>query len=409
METAAACLEHGLQADKAAFQLRPVPWLLVTDMVSHHCPHTELLEKLCGRTGQKYFQLLGNTDDGLPEFVLADIHTLVSSRPSPAVAHILSQMQDRSQPQPQQIDPALPPAGQQTQLDSSMSPAQAGKDAVKGKQPSFVGTAGPKQGSSKGVDSSWEDPPPGFAPLSSRGSPPADKPAPAVPPLPTSNASSTDAGGSKAMQALLSACMQLPPANSKDSGTAQVKPAGPPVQQTKAAAGNTANTNGLTAVNDETTLLSSKPQSDVPISTAEAEAPNGDRNGVHHNIGTVSRSSSSASGMTDAIQVRSAASTELSAGSTVSVNTSPAATQHNVQDPFCIECIAQPGRCHRHPLVPASPDGAEDEEGSLEAAAGSSECSSQVCFCNTRVLTQNSVYRFAFAMQSFCPFQEAAD
>ena len=401
VETATACLDHGFQAtNDAAFVIRPVSWLLVADVVSHHCPHAELLEKLCGRTGQKYFQLLGNTDDGLPEFVLADVHALISSRQSPAVAHILSQMQDRSQPPASGSGPAQDGAGAGQQHASpaanNIGPAQTGKEALISKQPTFTKTAAPKTGSSKGADSSWEDPPPGFAPLSSRGSPDADKPAQPVP-APSSHASGSDAGSSQAMQALLSACKQLPLANDKDLSSGQVKPAAPPAPAAKqqpllqAPAGNPVSTDSAIDVDAASTLLPGKPLSAVPLSTTKAETSNGVENGVHDKMGGASRSSSSASGMTEAMQARSAASTELSGSSTVSVSTALATEKHTVQDPFCIDCIAQPGNCHRHPLVPlvppstsAGPDGAGAEEASLEAAAGSSQCSSQVCFCLTR-------------------------
>ena len=399
LETAAACLDHGLQATNAAFHIRPVAWLQVADVVSHHCSHAELLEKLCGRTGQKYFQLLGNTDDGLPEFVLADIHALISPRQSPAVAHILSQMQDRSEPHHAASSPALNGAGAEQQHElpvgngvaSAQASAQASKEGSNSKQPTFTGTAGPKPSSSKGEDSSWEEPPPGFAPLSSRGSPDADKPAQPVP-APSSHASGSDANSSKAMQALLSACKQLPPANNRDLSSAQVKPASPPAHQPTPPASNIS-TNGVTHVDAASASLPSKPLSEVPLGSAKAET-NGIVDGVDGKLSGASRSSSSVSGMTDAMQARSAASTELSGSSTVSATTVLATQQDSMQDPFCVDCIAQPRNCHRHPLGPpsmcASPDGAGVEEASLEAAAGCSECSSQVPFCLLRVPTCTS-------------------
>lgn len=396
VETAAACLDHGLQAIGTSFHIRPVSWLLVADTVSHHWPHAELLEKLCGTTGQKYFQLLGNTDDGLPEFILADIHALIiSPRQSPAVAYILSQMQVKSQPNQTGSDPALGPAaaGQHHKLPvgTNMSPAQAGKAASNSKQPNLTSAAGPKPSSGKGAGSYWVDPPPGFAPLPSRGSSDADKPAQPVP-APSSRAGASDAASSKAMQALLSACKQLPLANTKDSSSAQTKPAAPSIQQTKPVAGTAASANGGTAVAAASKVLPSKPLSNKAGGAANAETSNGVVSDVHGKGSGGSRSSSSsASGMTEAMQARSAASTELSASS--NADTVPAKQdtvppkQHTVHDPFCIDCIAQPGSCHRHPLVPpsacASPHDVGDEEASLEAAAGSSECSSQVWLCIT--------------------------
>ena len=377
-------------------------------MASHHCPHAELLEKLCGRTAQKYFQLLGNTDDGLPEFVLADIDALISPRQAPAVAHILSQMQDRSQSHATTLGSDLNGAGagigQQhaLPLGHDTSPAQTGKEASIGKKPTSAGTAASSYGSSKGPDSSWEDPPPGFAPLSSRGSPEADKPAQPVP-APSSHASGSDAGSSQAMQALLSACKQLPPANNKDLRSAEVKLAAPPALPTKAPASNAVSKSAATGADAASTLLPSQLLSQVPLGAAKAETSNGIVKGVHDKMIGASRSSSSASGMTDAMQARSAASTELSGSSTVSVSTALATQKESLQEPFCIDCIAQPDKCPRHPLqsppTSASPHGGAVEQTSLEAAAGSSECSSQVCFCST----EGSALKQSLQVYTICP------
>ena len=393
VETAAACLDHGLQLSDTTFQLRPVSWLLVADVVSRHCPHAELLEKMCGRIGQKYFQLLGNTYDGLPEFVLADIHALVTAKQPPAVTHILSQMQDRSQPQPQpqHMHTDMPSAGRQSDSKGSIPPpSQAKKEAIGSKQPTFTGSAGPKPGTNQGALSSWDDPPPGFAPLSSKGAAAADKPVPSVA-KPNGSASSTDSGSSKAMQALLSACMQLPPAKDKAPGSsAPLKLPPPAAQQTKPFASNIVNTNGMPDVNAARALLPSeplpgKPLPDTVVAPAKAEAQNGVGNGRQDRSQAGSSPSSSASGVTEALQARSAASTEPSALSPHAGEgtVSGASGQQGMpsQDPFCIDCMAHPGHCGRHPLVPASPDGPQVEQASLEAAAGSSQCSSQVCCC----------------------------
>lgn len=386
VETAVACLDHGLQLGDATFQLRPVSWVLVADVVSQHCPHAELLEKMCGRVGQKYFQLLGNTDDGLPEFVLADIHALAPGRQSPAVTHILSQMQDRSQPQPQQTHTDMPDAGRQPNSKVG-TPPTAKTEATGNKQPTITGAAGPKLGTTQGANSSWDDPPPGFAPLSSRGNAPADKPVPTVA-RPNGSANSTASGSSQAMQALLSACMQHPPAKDKDSGSAPLKLAPPAAQQTKPFPSNMVNTNGMPDVNAARASLPgkplpSKPLPDMAAPPAQAEALNGIGSKPQEQTHAGSSPSSSASGVTEAMQARSAASTEPSA-------LSPHADDRTViggsgqqgiplQDPFCIDCMAHPGHCGRHPLIPTpSPDGPEMEGASLEAAAGSSQCSSQV-------------------------------
>lgn len=395
VETAAVCLDHGLQLGDATFQLKPVSWMLVTDVVSQHCPHAELLEKMCGRVGQKYFQLLGNTDDGLPEFILADIHALAPGRQPPAVTHILSQMQDRSQPQPQHMHTDTSSAGRQPDPKVGTPPAQATKEAIGNKQPTFARAAGLKFGTNQGADSSWDDPPPGFAPLSSREIAPADKPVLSVT-RPNGSANSTGSSSSQAMQALLSACMQHPPAKDKDSVSAPLKPAPPAAQQTKPFASNIVNTNGMPDANAARALLSSKPlpgkpMPDMAAAPAKAEAPNGIGRGPQDKTHAGSSPSSSASGVTEAMQARSAASTEPSA-------LSPHADEHSVvvgsgqqgtplQDPFCIECMAHPGHCGRHPLVPPSPDGPEVEVTSLEAAAGSSQCSSQVCLLHHQAVS----------------------
>ncbi|KAL0023917.1 hypothetical protein WJX79_010920 [Trebouxia sp. C0005] len=102
VETAAACLDHGLQSSDTGLQLRPVAWSLVADAVYRSCPQVaDLLAKLCGRTGQKYFQLLGNSESGEPEFVGANLDALVVQTQAPAVRGILDQLYGRPQAVPQ--------------------------------------------------------------------------------------------------------------------------------------------------------------------------------------------------------------------------------------------------------------------------------------------------------------------
>lgn len=93
METAAVCLDHGLQVAEPGFELRPVAWSLVAKTVTSKCPDvSNLLEKLHGTTGQKYFRLLGTTQSGLPELVAANLDRLVISENTPPVSQLLQQL-----------------------------------------------------------------------------------------------------------------------------------------------------------------------------------------------------------------------------------------------------------------------------------------------------------------------------
>ena len=369
VETAIVCLDHGVEPSNDGFQLRPVQWVLVADVVSRHCPNVELLEKLCGKTGQKYFALLGNTDEGLPEFVLADVHALISSpKHSPSVAAILSLMPDKSWPQRNASIPA-----ESALQNGGAATAEASSQAPASKHLAALAAESQKQGSSKGLDASFVEPPPGFAPLHSPVQPDTKKAAPTPAPAPSSNASTTDAGSSEAMQALLSACMQLPAAPGKVTTGIQVAPA-----NTKLADNSTASISGLAVGHVASAFLPSSPLSRELTSKAEAVVPNGIANGNLANADSGS-SSSSASSISEAMKARSSASTDLS-------NSSPAANdhsgetsgQHSMQDPFCIDCVAQPGLCKRHPLVPGRLEEVRGSEQAVEDAGASSECSSQV-------------------------------
>ncbi len=93
VETAAVCLDHGLQLAEPGFELRPVAWSLVTKTVTFKCPKvSNLLDKLHGTTGQKYFRLLGTTQSGLPELVAANLDKLVTSENSSSVSQLLQQV-----------------------------------------------------------------------------------------------------------------------------------------------------------------------------------------------------------------------------------------------------------------------------------------------------------------------------
>jgi hypothetical protein len=93
VETAAVCLDHGLQVAGPGFELRSVAWSLVAKTVTSKCPNvSNLLEKLRGTTGQKYFRLLGTTQCGLPELVAATLDKLVTSEQSSPVSQLLQQI-----------------------------------------------------------------------------------------------------------------------------------------------------------------------------------------------------------------------------------------------------------------------------------------------------------------------------
>ncbi|DBA96940.1 TPA: Exonuclease 3'-5' [Trebouxia sp. C0004] len=93
VETAAVCLDHGLQVAEPGFALRPVAWSLVAKTVTSKGPKvSNLLEKLRGKTGQKYFRLLGTTQSGLPEWVTAKLDKLVTPEKSSSVSQLLQQI-----------------------------------------------------------------------------------------------------------------------------------------------------------------------------------------------------------------------------------------------------------------------------------------------------------------------------
>lgn len=114
VEAAAACLDHGLQATAQGLVLKPVAWNLLTSAVKKSYPEvTNLLDRLHGSVGQKYFKLLGTTQSGQPELVSALLDSLIISSQRPAVSHLLGQLQAGSSKQPKQStaagqQPALP-------------------------------------------------------------------------------------------------------------------------------------------------------------------------------------------------------------------------------------------------------------------------------------------------------------
>ncbi len=93
VETAAVCLDHGLQLAESGFELRPVAWSLVAKTVTSKCFGVRnFLEKLHGTIGQKNFQLLGTTQSGMPELVAANLDKLVTSENSSSFSQLLQQI-----------------------------------------------------------------------------------------------------------------------------------------------------------------------------------------------------------------------------------------------------------------------------------------------------------------------------
>ena len=313
----------------------------------------------------EYFQLLGN-NEGLPEFVLANTHALITVKPSPAVANILSRMHDQSQArrassQQLELKPAAP--------DNGSCMAEAGTLAAKSKQPASSNTASHKQGTSINVKPFDVEPPPGFAPLPSPGRSAGREPA-AADLVPSRGTSSTEAGSSQAMQTLLSACMQMPGTNGKHTSSTTLQPA---AQQAKPAVSTAIAKEAGAAPSDQ--ALSKV----VVNNKTEDTLQNGSAPTSCLGNGAASSPTSSASGI-EAMRARSSASSELSSGSlTAEQSTAEVPAQQPARDPFCIDCIARPGRCEHHPLLPATPDAADEaDETVVDDAAGSSECSSQV-------------------------------
>ena len=95
VETAAACLDHGLQETPQGFIQKPVAWKLIASSVQASYPGvTNLLERLHGNVGQKYFSLLGTTPSGQSELVVPKITDLITSCHRPPVEHLLACLED---------------------------------------------------------------------------------------------------------------------------------------------------------------------------------------------------------------------------------------------------------------------------------------------------------------------------
>ncbi|KAA6428906.1 MAG: hypothetical protein FRX49_01016 [Trebouxia sp. A1-2] len=266
VETAAACLDHGLQSSDTGLQLRPVAWSLVADAVYRSCPQVaDLLAKLCGRTGQKYFQLLGNSESGEPEFVGANLDALVVQTQAPAVRGILDQLYGRPQAVPQHA------------IAQSADVASTHVDHVPAGHPIQKAPDHHEQA--------------------------------------LSEAAVTDPG---------------------DEGQAK--------DQLLSAGSQTLSSDNLEAAQAV----------QLPIVVHAPPEPSASPNNASTVASEISESSasSSAGGVSLVLKARSSASTEHSDTSMPAADKDPAAACPPAGvNPFCLECMAQPGQCIRHPLV----------------------------------------------------------
>lgn len=392
VETAAVCLEHGLQASGQGFLLRPVAWSLVAHTVHTTCPHVaDLLERLCGRTGQKYFQLLGNSESGEPEFVGANLDTLIISSQMPAVSSLLDQLHGRSQNPPAQHGDSPADVAPSIQVEAVSAPA-GDTELGDGKEQESAAIAA-NQASHQLVSA------PTQAVSSDRVEATKTVPRPTVvyaPPEPSTNSSSASTGSTTAMQALLSACMQVPTnsaGNSRAASTQLVSapavPAAVPLRPASASA--------AAAVSIPATTASARPASAAPaaqvrpvqIQNSTGSLAAADANGNSATLINSSSPSSNASSISQAVKARSSASTELSDASKPTADeTTPLASQQGRIDPFCLECMAQPGQCSRHPLLapPLEPMQESLEVEGCPDTCSPSDCSTQVWRLMTEVL-----------------------
>lgn len=396
MESAAACLDHGLQSSNTGLLLRPVAWSLVADAVYRSCPQiADLLEKLCGRTGQKYFQLLGNSESGEPEFVGANLDALVMPKQVPAVRGILDQLYGRSQALPKQ------PAARAADVASTHMDDVTAGDAIQ-KLPDHQDQALSKPavldpGAEGQADGQL--PSAGSQTLSAENSEATQAvqrpPVVYAPPEPSASPNSASTGSTPAMQALLSACMQVPTNSvSNNQGISKQPiwvPAAPPVPAARPASASAVASAPEPAATSAARPASAGLSAAVPFKThssdtldkAAAVAANG-ATSVAVASGTLgSSASSSASGVSLVLKARSSASTELSDTSVPAADKDPAsACQPARVNPFCLECMAQPGQCVRHALMT---DMSKPMQVAIETEAprdthSPSDCSSQVCF-----------------------------
>ncbi len=309
VETAAVCIDIGLLASEHGLTLRPVAWSLVADAVYKACPHVaDLLEKLCGKTGQKYFQLLGNSESGEPEFVGANLAALIIPKQlSPAVSSILDQIYHRVQPEQGDRSAicakltlhgeSLLDDGKGLAGEPSMETASAGQ-VHNGEADGLLPVINvPKQALSRdtaGGVQTVQRPTVVYNPVASTET--------------SASPQSSGAGSTPAMQALLSACMQVPDTSASHSQTSSAQPksvsALPSVPATRPASASVAAS--LPAAALATRPASAAP---VPIKTQSVNGTGIEEATATNGIGGVqdgtpgSSPSSSASGITQAMQV----------------------------------------------------------------------------------------------------------
>lgn len=388
VETAVSCIDNGLQASGSGLVLRPVAWSVVTAAVYKKCPRlSDLLEKLCGRVGQRYFQLLGNSEYDEPEFVGANLEALIMPSQMHHVRGVLAQLQGKAQQR--QASSPLPAV-----TSASMTAPIQAVDAVKqlptihakpeGQHAALL-PAGVAAASS-------------VIPGASYGTPanpsPAQKPKVVYVPVPAAKSSNTDSDSTPAMQALMSACNaagSAPPglvqATAAQTAAAQASAAaktaailaaqsatarivdsirGPPSQPISSA--GTANTEGAMPASAAAAQPAfAEPAAPDSVATLADQGQTRSVQNPHAvyaeaEISPNSSPISSASGVTQAMKARSAASADLSPVSTAAENGEPTALsqqqqqkqqqQQHMVDPFCLDCMAEPGGCARHPLVP---------------------------------------------------------
>ena len=394
VETAAACLDHGLQSSDTGLQLRPVAWSLVADAVYRSCPQVaDLLAKLCGRTGQKYFQLLGNSESGEPEFVGANLDALVVQTQAPAVRGILDQLYGRPQAVPQHAiaqsaDVASThvdhvPAGHPIQKapdhhEQALSEAAVTDPGDEGQAKDQLLSAGSQTLSSDNLEAAQAVQLPIVV---------------HAPPEPSASPNNASTGSTPAMQALLSACMQLPTnsvSNSQGASKQPIRvPAVPPVPAARpasasavASAPEPAATSAARPASATISAVPIKTHSSDTIDKAAAVAANGAMSAAVASEISESSASSSAGGVSLVLKARSSASTEHSDTSMPAADKDPAAACPPAGvNPFCLECMAQPGQRIRHPLVTEL---SKPMQVAIETEApcdthSSSDCSSQVC------------------------------
>ena len=75
-QAAAACLHYGLQASQTGMQLMPVDCSMVVEDVKTVCPDiTDLMQKLQGKAGSKYFSIVTSTQQ--PAALLVHLHAII--------------------------------------------------------------------------------------------------------------------------------------------------------------------------------------------------------------------------------------------------------------------------------------------------------------------------------------------